>query len=117
EDDVVQILREHSRLAQAIGHGVRWKPRVVLFARKPLLLGGGEDITVADEGSRAVMIERGNPKDGSQRLPLLEEDAARPALGCVLAWEKLKRGLPFHPCRGPATERFWLVVRQASIDG
>src|SRR5438270_3425503 len=50
EDDVVDPIERHPRLAQAVVDGVSGKARVVLLAREPLFLSGGHDATVLNEG-------------------------------------------------------------------
>jgi len=44
-------------------HGVIGEGRVVLFAREPLLLRGGDDLPVAHQARRAVMMKGGQSKD------------------------------------------------------
>ncbi|OPZ77537.1 MAG: hypothetical protein BWY77_01683 [bacterium ADurb.Bin431] len=57
--DVINICNGHSGLLQAGGDSLAGKIMIVFNARKALLLGGGEDFAVLDEGCGAVMIETG----------------------------------------------------------
>src|SRR5208283_713094 len=60
EDDVVHLIETHAFLGQTIVDGMGGKAGVVLFTAESLLLRGGDNLAVADPGSRAVMVKSGN---------------------------------------------------------
>src|SRR5262249_37352640 len=63
KDDVIQFGGRDATLAQAVLDSVLGIPFVVLLSSKPLLLGGRQDATVADQTGRAVVVIGGNAQD------------------------------------------------------
>src|ERR1041384_6902937 len=57
ERDVIKIADVDAAFAQAIIDRAFWKIGVVFFARESFLLRGGDDFSIANETSRAVVIK------------------------------------------------------------
>jgi len=53
----------HPCRLETIGDGSKGKPLVMLFPRKPLLLGGSDDFPVLDKGGGAVVIKCADPEN------------------------------------------------------
>ena len=65
--DMVEFICADPCLGEAIANGGRGKGRIVLPAREPLFLGGGDDVAVDHEGRSAVVVECRNPEDAHGR--------------------------------------------------
>src|ERR1017187_4418705 len=99
EDYRIQVVRLDERLLQTIVDGVLRKARVVFLTGEPLLLGCGDDLAVADNGRRGIMIERRNPQNrvahGRSSVPARTlfktgaSEAARPACPSGVGWTSL----------------------------
>ena len=63
ERDVVDPVEIGAAFAQAILDRVLGEGGIVLLAREPLLLRGGDELAVGDQRSRAVVIERRQAED------------------------------------------------------
>ena len=63
ERDVIQVIRGDASLAKAERRGRFRKAMVVLLAREPFFLRGGDDLAVADQAGGGVVIERGQTQD------------------------------------------------------
>ena len=63
EDDVVDVFRAESRLGEAIVDGLPGKPLVVFDPAEALLLGGGHDPAVHNQGGRRIVVEGGQPEN------------------------------------------------------
>src|SRR5579863_10463590 len=73
-DDRVELGCRNAGFLQTIIDGVLGKAPVVLDAAKALLLGGGDDPSVADQRSGAVMVVRRNAEDVSDHCkPAISE--------------------------------------------
>ena len=57
EDDVVEVGGGDAGFRQAVPDGVPRVAEVVLLPGEPLLLSGGDDVAVLDQGGRAVVVE------------------------------------------------------------
>src|SRR5262249_42971693 len=58
EADIVDVADADAALAQAVGDGMVGEPGVVLLASEALLLRRGDDVAVAREAGRRVVVER-----------------------------------------------------------
>src|ERR1700757_613899 len=68
EDDVVQVLGVKLSLAQAKTDGVRGKTEVVLDPGKAFFFGRGDELPVAQERSRSIVVIAGNSENMHQLL-------------------------------------------------
>ena len=57
--DTVEVFDPDARLLQAVAYGVGGKIWVVLHARKALFLRGGDNFSIADQASGAIVVKRG----------------------------------------------------------
>jgi hypothetical protein len=55
--DDVDIAKRRTALAEAIVHGLRWKPGPMLDPSKAFLFDGGEYLAIADERRRRVSVK------------------------------------------------------------
>ena len=63
EADRVEVLGPDARLLQHVLDGAGGEAGVVLLAGEPLLLAGGDDHAVLQEGGRGVVVEAGEAED------------------------------------------------------
>jgi hypothetical protein len=63
EGDVIDLVEPDAALGQAVLDRFLGKARIVLLAREPLFLGGGEKLAVGDQRGRAVVVERRQAED------------------------------------------------------
>src|SRR5260370_32119722 len=66
EHRVIDLVQRYAFLRQAVFDGMRRKSGIVLLAAEALFLGRRDNLAVADQGSRAVMIERGNAENSHE---------------------------------------------------
>jgi hypothetical protein len=59
EGDVIDLGRRGGAFVQAVVDRVAGEAKVVLLAAEALFLGGGDDLAVADEAGRGVVVEGG----------------------------------------------------------
>lgn len=83
EAHVVEVFEPRSGLTQAVGDGVARKPVVVLLAREALLLRRSNDLAVAYEARRRVVVVGRDAEDRrhrpcSPRLSLALKDGSNP---------------------------------------
>jgi hypothetical protein len=57
ENDVVEVADLNATLAQAVADGMNGKIFVVLFAREAFFLGRGDELAIAHECGRRIMVE------------------------------------------------------------
>ena len=89
EADVAEIAESDPAFAQAVAHRVDRESRIVLLPGEALLLGRRDDLAVAHEACRAVMVEGGDAEDirrhgrlaGRRRLREQPPDAVAQARG------------------------------------
>ena len=73
EGDVIEVADLDAAFTQAVLQGVLRKTRVVLLAGEPFLLGRGDDLSVAHEARRAVVIESRYAEDVHLRFVPLHD--------------------------------------------
>ena len=61
--NAIEVAYVDAPFAQAVTHGLVWKIRIVLFAREPFLLCGGDDFSIAHETCRAIVIKSGQAQN------------------------------------------------------
>jgi hypothetical protein len=60
---VIELPGVDARLAQAVIHGLLREPVIMLLPREAFFLGGRDELTIANDARRAVVIERGDTED------------------------------------------------------
>src|SRR5262245_19900995 len=65
--DVVQLRGSDACFGQAVVDRVLGKTIVMFLSREPLFLSGGDNLSVADQRSGAVVVESGNTEDSHGR--------------------------------------------------
>jgi hypothetical protein len=68
ETDVVDVLDEKFAFGETVLNRVGGKPLIVLATREPLLRCSGDDLTVAHEARRRVVVKGGNAEDVHDRF-------------------------------------------------
>ena len=68
EADVIEIVDEQLALVQTIANRIDGEALVVLLAGEPLLGRGGDDLTVANQAGRGVVVEARDAEDVHARF-------------------------------------------------
>jgi hypothetical protein len=63
EDYIIELTLLQSSRVKAVTNRVSRKAGIVFFAGKPLFLGGGHDLTVADDRRGTVVVKSGEAKN------------------------------------------------------